>query len=259
MNNILLPEDILREAVQGACKRENAAYDKLVTEREKPVFSHNFEKNIVKLKKEIKHTKTADIIEYPHTTFPRKRMRLKLALIAIIIMMFGSMTVMAVEPIREKVYQIIETLFPDHTDISFKEVEEDTQENETDSQAGNFNPADFPKKLKWVPEGFEIYREHVDNMSFTVFQFFDTSNSQQDFQQIEYQQVTLEDSSGWSFTSDGTPAKDIEVNGEKANLYTDEGGYLSIVMIKEGFAYYIGGNVEAEVLIKCLESALENK
>ena len=49
MNNILLPEDILREAVQGACKRENAAYDKLVTEREKPVFSHNFEKNIVKL------------------------------------------------------------------------------------------------------------------------------------------------------------------------------------------------------------------
>ena len=54
MNNMLLPEDILREAVLNACERENAAYDKLVTEREKPVFSHDFEKNIAKLKKEIK-------------------------------------------------------------------------------------------------------------------------------------------------------------------------------------------------------------
>ena len=51
MNNMLLPEDILREAVLNACERENAAYDKLVTEREKPVFSHDFEKNIAKLKK----------------------------------------------------------------------------------------------------------------------------------------------------------------------------------------------------------------
>lgn len=252
MNNILLPEDILREAVQGACKRENAAYDKLVTEREKPVFSHNFEKNIVKLKKEIKHTKTADIIEYPHTTFPRKRMRLKLALIAIIIMMFGSMTVMAVEPIREKVYQIIETLFPDHTDISFKEVEEDTQENETDSQTRSFNPADFPKKLKWVPEGYELIQEDIDTDLFYLMQTY--INPQKQY--LAYDQMLLENTNGLDITSNGKGAKEIIINGKTGYLFTDEDNYHIILYMQDGFAYKIGGYLNETDLIKCLENSL---
>lgn len=259
MNNILLPEEILKEAVIRACERENTACDRLVSESTDPVFSDKFEKNIMKLCKVTKSDKKADIVEYPPTRISKKSLRIKIALIAIIIMVFGSMTVMAVEPFREKVYQIVETLFSDHTDVSFEEVNETAQDNDTDSQIRSFNPVDFPKKLKWVPEGFELYQEHVNKTTFKLFQFFDNSSSQQDFQQIDYQQVALENSGNWSFTSDGTPAKEIEVNGEKANLYTDEGGYHTIVMTKDGFAYIIGGNVEVEVLIKCLESALENK
>lgn len=259
MNNMLLPEDILREAVIRACERENTACGRLTAESEDPVFSDKFEKSIMKLNKTTKSGKKADIIEYPPIRVSKKSLRIKIALIAVIIMMFGSMTVMAVEPFREKVYQIIEKLFPNHTDISFDEVNETTQDNDTNSQIKSFNPADFPKKLKWVPEGFELYQEHVNKTTFKLFQFFDNSSSQQDFQQIEYQQVALENSGNWSLTSDGTPAKEIEVNGEKANLYTDEGGYHTIVMTKDGFAYIIGGNVEVDILIKCLELSFENE
>ena len=256
MNNMLLPEDILREAVLNACERENAAYNKLVTEREKPVFSHDFEKNIAKLKKEIKHTKTADIIEYPHTVLPKKRLRLKIALIAMIIMMFGSMTVMAVEPIREKVYQIIETFFPDHTDISFKEVKEDAQENETDSQTRSFNPADFPKKLKWVPEGFELVQEEIDSDLFYLMQTY--INPQKQY--LAYDQMLLENTNGLDLTSNGEVSKEITINGKTGYLFTDDDNYHIILYMHKGFAYKIGGYLNEADLIKCLENTLlENK
>lgn len=180
-------------------------------------------------------------------------------MIAALVAMLGSMTVLAVEPVREKLYKMVETLFTDHTNVNFQEVGEETAEDETDSEARSFNPADFPRKLKWVPEGFSLSQENKYTDLYICNQFFENIDSQGVCHQIDYEQALIENSGGWTITSDGTPAEEIVIGKEKGKLITDEGGYHSIIVVKGGFIYYIGGNVDVEILVKCLATAVEEK
>lgn len=255
MNNMLLPEDILREAVIRACERENTACDRLAAESKDPVFSDKFRKNITKLNEMTKNTKKADIIEYPLISISKKSLRLKIALIAVIIMMFGSMTVMAVEPLREKIYQIIETLFPDHTDVSIKESVRETEEIKGDKQNQNFNPNAFPKRLKWVPDGFELIQEDIDPDLLYLMQTYVNSEKQY----LAYDQMMLENTNGLDITSNGERSKEIIINGETGYLFTDDENYHIILYIKDGFAYKIGGYLNEMELLKCLENSLKEE
>ena len=163
----------------------------------------------------------------------------------------GSMTVLAVEPLREKVYQFVEHLFSDHTYIEFKKNEE-----EEDSQIRTFNPDDYPRKPKWIPEGYSLSFEDDVPEVFSFAQVYWNGDKQ-----IVYEQIAMEYSDGWGMTSDGTPAEEIMIGDRKAYMLTDEGGYHNIILEEDGFAYCVGGNVnvDVEILVKCFESVFEEE
>lgn len=229
-----LPENLLEEAVEKACETESAVFNQMAENAKKHRFSRRFQRNIRKQIKQLEQLEEAEQTYYPPQkevdgiiTYPRKRRslrpRVRVALIAIIIMLMGSMTVFAVEPIREKVYEIVERLFSDHTDVSFEEIE-DGQGIETveeSEEERTFNPADFPKKLKWVPEGFELDSEDIDIDVYSCYQWYSNQKKGEKCRQIDYSQSAIDNSGGMAVTSDGTPAEDITVMGETGKLIED--------------------------------------
>lgn len=255
MSKILLSEELLKDAVKKACETENAVYDKMIVDEEEYVFSDELKKNIIELSKKEDSTKDAGIISYSAGRLSKKSLRFKIVLVAVIIMLLGSMTVVAVGPIRAKVYKMVEKFFSGYTDVTFEEVEEETEKSEIDSESRTFNPVDFPKRINWIPEGYTLFKEDVVEEVYFIAQVYQEDPAKP----IIYQQMALEYSTGWNISSDGTTAKEILIGDEKGKLISDEYGYHSIVLEKEGFAYYIGGKVEVEVLIKCLQSVFEKE
>ncbi len=251
MSRLLLSEDLLKESVIRACERENTMLGMLAAEEEEPAFSREFEKSMQRLCKEEKKGKRENVISYSPARISKKRLRVKIILIAALVAMLGSMTVLAVGPVREKLYKMVETLFPDHTDVNFQEIGEETAGDETDSEDLSFNPADFPRKLKWMPEGFVLESEEYLSDNFYMMQMY--CNQQNEYEGITYTQVPV-DGTGMSITSDGTPAEEITVGGERAYLFTDEDDYHNIVLTKEGFIYHVSGNIEVKTMVRCLES-----
>lgn len=245
MSKSILTDELLKEAAAKAMKIECAVCEKRAAQEESHEFSREHERRIRELVREncgkIK-TKPA-----------RHRgngmsLRIRIALVAAVVMLMGSMTVLAVEPLREKVYQMIERIFPDHTDVTFEEVEK-----ETDSQVRAFAPEDYPRELQKVPKGYKLTDEEKDPDLFFLMQIY-MNDKEQD---IVYQQVPVDYSSGWDITSDGTEAKEVLVCGEKAHLITDEKKYRTIIFTKDGFAYMLEGYEEVDDLVECLESVFE--
>lgn len=257
MSKKISSEDILREAILELCELENAAYDNMAKEEEEHIFSEKFEKEMEELieagaKGSI--DKDADIIKYPVRNWLRKKSWMyKIALFAAIIFMTGSVTVMAVAPIREKVYKVVEKLFPDHADLTFEEIGEEQEEGDFEDRT--FDPADYPKKPSWVPEGYKLIQEEVNPQVFDVMQTYVNTKGQD----LAYDQTVIEYSGGIGITSDGTPAEEVEVCGERGYYYKDEYGYHIIIFLKDGFCYFMGGYEDKEILIKCLESVFEEE
>lgn len=244
MSKQILSDDLLKEAVAKAFDMEAAAYKKMAEQAEEHQFSTEYREKLQELSKERPDSKKHKIVK-----FSRKSIWMRIAVVAVLVMAMGA-TVLAVEPLRIKAYRMMEKLFPDHTDVTFEEIKE-----EMNSQAKEFNPGDYPRKLKKVPEGYTLVNEEENVKLFSIMQIY-LNEKEQD---IVYQQVPIDYSNGWTITSDGTKAKELQVCGKKAYLFTDENKYHTIVFVKDGFSYLLGGYEEVDDLVACLESVFEEE
>lgn len=250
MSKSILTDELLKEAAAKAMKIECAVYEKCAAREEEHEFSREHERRIRELVREncgkIK-TKPAR-----HRS-NRMSLRIRIALVAVVVMMMGSMTVLAVEPLREKVYQMIERIFSDHAEVSFKEIEQEIKAGAMEADMRN-----YPRRLKRVPEGYTLFSEDdiMENPEIEIPDFTQIfSNSKN--QNLSFMQV-LTENYNVSITSDGMPAKRIKVGDNEAYLFTDKSNYHGIILQKEGFVYTIGGYDDVEVLIDCLESVFED-
>ena len=126
MNRI--SDELLREAVKQACEREGAYYEEL-TKDAKHHFSIRHRIRMRRLYRKMKRKKAEEPVDrYRVYTYPRQeadagkkqftsyrvtRLHPKFLLIVILLMISMSMTVFAIEPIREGIYQLIEKCFSD--------------------------------------------------------------------------------------------------------------------------------------------------
>lgn len=159
MNRI--SDELLREAVKQACEREGAYYEEL-TKDAKHHFSIRHRIRMRRLYRKMKRKKAEEPVDrYRVYTYPRQeadagkkqftsyrvtRLHPKFLLIVILLMISMSMTVFAIEPIREGIYQLIEKCFSDHTDISFEKVQSEIKGQEEEIKEFK------PQKLEYVPE-----------------------------------------------------------------------------------------------------------
>lgn len=256
-NKVLLSEGLLKEAVIKACEKENDIYDRIIEKEPEPEYSREFRENVMKLREDKKDEKGPEASDIPTGKISRMSLRIKITLVAVIIMLLGSMSVVGIDPMHEMTFRMFEVNYPDHTDITFGEVGGSTIEIDVSSGIRTFDPADFLKRLTWVPEGFEMDREEVFPVFYSLSQRYEYTDSQGNPYQITYSQDAVENCGGVAISSDGSPGKEISICNDKGCWYTDEGGYCHIVMEKDGMLYVVGGNVGTDILARCLESVFE--
>ena len=101
MNKMIFPKELLKDAVIKASEIEAAYYEWETIEQGEHRFSRKYKKKMDELR-------TPESIRISHSKIS---MKVKIVLIAAIIMLMGSMTVFAVSPLREKVTTFFEELF----------------------------------------------------------------------------------------------------------------------------------------------------
>ncbi len=241
-----MSKDVMKDALRKSMEIKLAAYEKKLEEEENHTFSEEYRKNMDAMVRTGERKEKNNIVRYASR---RKSLRFKVALVAAIIMLMGSMTVLAVEPVREKVYQMIERIFSDYTDVTFEEIEEAIDAEKRDVTPDNFEV----KRLENVPEQYEVeYEEAVPEVCDYTLIYTDAEGSS-----IIYQQQAIEYMDVWSITSDGTAAEKISVHGDVGYVLEDEHGWVTVIYPHEGYVYSLAGREEAETLAAILETIFE--
>lgn len=246
MSKKILTDDLLKEALQKAMGIKLMAYDNRLEKEENHTFSEEYRE---KMRAMLQGSDGKEEARPIRSIKRKKHIRLKAALIAAIIMLMGAVTVLAVEPLREKVYQIIEKNFSDHTDINVKELGE-----AIDSEKREITPESFElKRLVNVPEQYEVeYEELVQEVCDYILIYTDDKE-----ESIVYQQQGIEYMDSWSITSDGTGTTTVSVHGDVGYVLEDEHGWVTVIYPHEGYVYSLAGREEAETLAAILETIFE--
>ena len=101
MNKMIFPNELLIEAVTRAREIETEYYEWEIEEQDFHRFSRKYQRKINELR-------NAKVV---HHISQKRSLRFKVALVAVIVMLMGSMTILAVSPRSEKMSNFIEELF----------------------------------------------------------------------------------------------------------------------------------------------------
>jgi len=115
MSKEILSDDLLKESLRKAQDVRSSVYDKQIDQSRQHIFSQEYRKKIKKLENEVDHKKESKTTSYVSKT---EKVKIRILLVAIIVMLMGSMTALAMEiwEVYEEV--IIEFVFPGVTDDS---------------------------------------------------------------------------------------------------------------------------------------------
>ena len=248
MSKEIISDELLRKAVARAIEIESSMYERKFALEKEHSFSGKYAEQMKGLLAELDETKECAETKIADYSVKKMSTRVKILLIAAIVMLLGTLTVTA-EPVREFIYQLKETIFPDNTEVSFEELTKKFEEKGRGITSQKFEV----HELKNVPEKYTLeYEEAIPEMCFYFAEYVDVDN-----QTIRYQQHAVEHIDTWSITSDGTKAENIAVNGNRGYLLTDEDGYHFILYPYEGYVYSISGYNDVDELVALLELVFE--
>ncbi len=238
MSNMILSDELMKIAAEKAAIMEANAFENEFVSITPHVFSQKYREKMDKLVMR-ERSSVVNIKSY-------RRLKWKYLLIAVLLMIIASMTAMAVEPVREKVYQIIETLFSDHTDISIEQMNEEIGQKGQNITSDNFDI----RKVKEIPDGYDLEEDVFIQEIYCYFAIYNNLNDQS----IQYQQMAIEHMDAWGITSSGDSAEKIAVNGDIGYLLTDDKQYHFVIYPWEGYVFTISGYNEVDELVEMLES-----
>lgn len=240
----MISEKMMKIAVSEAFQMENKIYDEWI----KDVPDHEFsEEYYDKMKKLTGKNLNRNVNKEKQTSQRIPRVKLRYLLIAALLAALTCGTVMAVEPLREKVMQIIERRFSDHTDVTFEQVK-DRMEKEKKM------PDEFVKvEPAYVPEGYALESTDVDEDLYWYSEVY----SNKEGVSFIFAQKPVEDFQNVSITSDGSKAEIVSINGKEGYLLQDEYGDCTLLFVQDGNVYMLAGTVEPETLIDIMKKTFE--
>lgn len=255
MNRI--SDELLREAVKQACEREGAYYEEFTKDAEHH-FSIRHRIRMRRLYRKMKRKKAEEPVDrYKVYTYPMTeddddrrqfvstrvpRLRPRLFLIVVLLMVGMSMTVFAIEPIREGIYQLIERCFSDHTDISFEKVQSEIKGQEEEIKEFK------PQKLEYVPEGYVLENEETDE----TFLMYSADYNGADEYPLYYIQMGIE-YFDFKVSSNGERIEKVDVKNKQGYWVKDTNGWNKLLYVKDGYVYMLSGHENIENLINILE------
>lgn len=254
MNRI--SDELLREAVKQACDREGTYYEEF-TKDAKHHFSIRHQIRMRRLYRKMKRKKAEEPVDryrvytYPITETDNRRqfvstrvprLRPRLFLIVVLLMVGMSMTVFAIEPIREGIYQLIEKCFSDHTDISFEKVQSEIKGQEEEIKEFK------PQKLEYVPEGYVLENEETDE----TFLMYSADYVNEEDYSLFYEQTAIQFFNP-TISSNGERMEKIDVKNKQGYWIKDTGGWNHLIYVNDGYVYYLSGHENIDNLISILE------
>ena len=243
-NPDMISEEMMKAAVSEAFQIENEIYDEWL----KDVPEHEFSEDYYdKMKKLTGISLNPDMNEEKKQTSRRiPRLKLRYLLIAALLAALTCGTVMAVEPLREKVMQIIERRFSDHTDVTFEQIKGRMEkEKEVPDEFIKVEPA-------YVPEGYVLESSLEDATQYWYTNAYINGEKKGFF----YSQTAVKDYDV-SITSDGSKAEIVQINGNEGYLFHDEYGDYTLLYVQDGSVYSLAGTVEPKTLIDIMKKTFE--
>lgn len=254
MNRI--SDELLREAVKQACEREGTYYEEF-TKDAKHHFSIRHQIRMRRLYRKMKRKKAEEPVDryrvytYPITETDNRRqfvstrlprLRPRFLLIVILLMISMTMTVFAIEPIREGIYQLIEKCFSDHTDISFEKVQSEIKGQEEEIKEFK------PQKLEYVPEGYVLENEETDE----TFLMYSADYNGADEYPLYYIQMGIE-YFDFKVSSNGERIEKVDAKNKQGYWVKDTNSWNKLLYGKDGYVYMLSGHENIENLINILE------
>lgn len=243
-NPDMISEEMMKAAVSEAFQMENKIYDEWLKDVPEHEFSEDYYDKMKKLTGiSLNRNKNQ---ENKQTSRRIPRLKLRYLLIAALLAALTCGTVMAVEPLREKVMQIIERRFSDHTDVTFEQIKGRMEkEKEVPDEFIKVEPA-------YVPEGYVLESTQEEEELYWYTRVYGNKEGKT----FLYDQMSVRDFDV-SITSDGSKAKTVLINGKESYLFKDEHGAYTLLYVNEGNVYTLAGTVPSEILIEIMKKTFE--
>lgn len=232
MDKIQVTDEVLYRCMP---KLEEKLLDELPEEEDIHIeFSKEFDKQMEKL---IRRAKQREQYHVPVTTWGRMA-----AMVAVVII--GLMTAtLSVEANREKLYDFIKKVYETYTETSYSSDED---------KAGKFVPL-YPE---YIPEGYELAIEEVDDIFVTLNYEYEDENSVESIvirqDQVINGMVVAED-------NEYVKIEPCNVRGEKGQVCYKKDGVIRVLWKTSNTLYMVSGtDMSKEELLKICES-LEEK
>lgn len=180
-----------------------------------------------------------------HDQPSKKRRKAKLVkrtlLIAAIILIVGATTVFAVEPVREFFYELIQTIFPTHTEVSF------------DLSNEKSHPAKiFEKKIPDnVPGRFDLIDKTLFETNFVYSRYYEEDGDPKKY--LRYTQ-SLPDDRITNFDNEGNQYTELFIDQETVFFQSDD-EVSSLYWYDDSYFYEITGMItqeEAEMICESI-------
>ena len=242
-----IPDDIFKRAIEKAREIEIATFEKKCKDTDVHTFSEKYLERMQILKMGECEANDSKIVSY---SVKKKSTKVKILLIAAIVMLLGALTVTA-EPVREVIYQLKEKIFPDNTEVSFQEFHANV---ETKNEGLTWKDFEI-KKPAYIPSE---YHSEVEELNESICEYLHIYVNDQG-KTITYEQKIIGAFDTWAISSDGDKAEIISINGERGYLFTDKKNYHTIVYPSNGYVYSIAGFQDIDVLCKIVESIFKIK
>ena len=229
-----MDEYISERLLKAACYSAFRAEDLSI---EIPAGEHTFSKRFQrKMKRTIRQADRAAAGDQPRI----RRIRWKAVLVTVLAVLLSvSVTVMAVEPLREGFLRMIRTVFSDHTEISF----------ETESEVSEIEGGFQVFQLGYIPKGFYV----IDEQNLAEIDFYSVCYSNDNGSSFEFVQVLTRDAN-LNIGSKDHKYEEFTINGMNA-YYNEDQINNNLVLYNEQYAITISGNIPKEELIKIAQSA----
>lgn len=227
MRNVL-SEDLLSQAAAIACE-EDYRSEVIENPMKHHRFSEEFERQMEELLRPQKRRRSY------------QKVKMRYLLVAVLAALMLGSTVLAVDSVREQIFEYFEKLFSDHTDIYYRQEKGEAKES---------IPEEEIMRPEYVPEGFVLEEEvyHEENG------YYMRTYADDDGHTLTYTQAALQYWNGASITSGGKQAEEIPMDIGSAYLVTDDKGVKSVFYEMNGYILEVGGLLSEEELIKILKN-----
>lgn len=244
MSKEILTEELLREAVAKAFEMESLAYGHMAEKAGEHEFSPEYRQRM----EELAAAPKGGSAKSEKKGSGRKRKWLRIAAAAVIFIAVSGTAVSAIDPLHEKVYELLEFTLPDHTDISFNELVDDEP-----SKGKVITPETFQVRRLNAPPEYKKDRVYAD--CDVLLDYMEGYTDEEGWTMF-YEQMTMKTAldTSFSISSNGEKAKTIYIDGKKAYLITDDNSYRCILYVRDGYLYSISGHGDADKLAGMLES-----